>query len=603
MESFAWAAISAPFIAALVIALFGKRWLGKFSSYLALLASLISFVSIVALLLRFWDIGRKGFGFSYPWFSWGHSQFYFGFTIDGLSLLVAITVAFLVFFIEMYAIGYMEEDPGFSRFFAIMSLFTFSMLGLVLSNNYLQMYMFWELVGFCSYLLIGFWYEKDSAARAMRKAFFVTRLGDIGFLFGIFLLWSVVGTLQFTPLFRYAFDPDILAFACLLLFAGAVGKSAQFPLHIWLPDAMEGPTPVSALLHSATMVAAGVYLVGRSYPLFEQSTLALQVVAIIGAISCFLGASLAVAERGIKRILAYSTISQLGYMMIGLGVGTLVGGMFHFFTHAFFKALLFLCAGSIIHAFHTQDIREMGGAFNSMPVTGVTCLLGSLALAGLFPTAGFFSKDEIVAKAFESGNIAVGVVALIVVFITAFYIFRLWFSVFIGAKEKEVHEPSVSMQIPEVVLGIMAVIAGLAGTSLTGHVVEELLRPEPKGHVLWVPWAATGLIVLGIALAWVYVRGNWEEKIEKNSVWAFLQNGYYIEDVYRGVFLSPAPVLKAVFKGIERNLIDGLVNFVALFCMGVGRFFSWWQSGKIKTYISLSLLGLFIMLLILIWRF
>jgi NADH-quinone oxidoreductase subunit L len=601
MEVYAWTTILSPLLAAAIILIFGKRWLGKASPYLALLGSLISFISISILYSYLWKEGAREL--SYLWFSWGEIKFNFGFTIDGLSILTALTVAFLVFFIEMYSIGYMEEDPGFTRFFGILSFFTFSMLGLVFSHNYLQMYMFWELVGFCSYLLIGFWFEKESAVRAMKKAFFVTRLGDIGFLFGIFLLWSIAGTLQFTPLFSYSFSKGALALASLLIFAGAVGKSAQFPLHIWLPDAMEGPTPVSALLHSATMVAAGVYLVGRSYPLFSQSETALQVVAIIGAISCFLGASLAIAERNIKRILAYSTISQLGYMMIGLGVGTLVGGIFHFFTHAFFKALLFLCAGSIIHAFHTQDIREMGGALDSMPVTGITCLVGSLALAGLFPTAGFFSKDEIIAKAFESGNIAIGVVAMGVVFMTAFYIFRLFFSVFVGAKEKEVHEPSVFMQFPQLILALMALLAGLAGTSLTGHLIEKLLGPEPKESIVWVPWLATGLIILGIALAWAFTLGKWEEKIEESGGWLLLKRGFFIEDLYRGVFLSPAPVFKVVFRGIERGVIDGLVNFVALLCVGIGRFFSFWQSGKAKTYISLSLLGLLIMVIIVIWRF
>lgn len=601
MEVYAWTTILSPLLAAAIILIFGKKWLGKASPYLALLGSLISFISISILYSYLWREGAREL--SYLWFSWGEIKFNFGFTIDGLSILTALTVAFLVFFIEMYSIGYMEEDPGFTRFFGILSFFAFSMLGLVFSHNYLQMYMFWELVGFCSYLLIGFWFEKESAVRAMKKAFFVTRLGDIGFLFGIFLLWSIAGTLQFTPLFSHSFSKGALALASLLIFAGAVGKSAQFPLHIWLPDAMEGPTPVSALLHSATMVAAGVYLVGRSYPLFSQSEIALQVVAIIGAISCFLGASLAIAERNIKRILAYSTISQLGYMMIGLGVGTLVGGIFHFFTHAFFKALLFLCAGSVIHAFHTQDIREMGGALDSMPITGITCLVGSLALAGIFPTAGFFSKDEIIAKAFESGNIVIGIVAIGVVFMTAFYIFRLFFSVFVGAKEKEVHEPSIFMQFPQLILALMALLAGLAGTSLTGHLIEKLLGPEPKESIVWVPWLATGLIILGIALAWVFTLGKWEEKVEERGGWLLLKKGFFIEDLYRGIFLSPAPVFKVVFRSIERGVIDGLVNFVALLCVGIGRFFSFWQSGKAKTYISLSLLGLLIMVIIVIWRF
>lgn len=591
-----------PTVAFVILLIFSRRLRGQ--AHLVSLAaaglSLIGSLYLVYLYLT------KGTGVYYfDWFSWANRSFEIGFIVDGLSTLVALTVAFLIFFIQLYARGYMRDDPGFPRFYAFMSLFALAMLGLVTSHNYLQFYVFWELVGFCSYLLIGFWYERPLAAKAAKKAFLTTRLGDVGFLFGLFLLWSAVGSLSFGVLFLAPIAEGVLKWACILIFLGAIGKSAQFPLHVWLPDAMEGPTPVSALLHSATMVAAGVYLVARSYPLFIQSTAALEVVAIVGAVSCFLGATLALVERNIKRILAYSTISQLGYMMIGLGVGTLVGGIFHFFTHAFFKALLFLCAGSLIHAYHSQDIKEMGGGWTSMPLTALTCLAGSLALAGLFPFSGFFSKDDIIAHAFETGHAGVGLVGLGVAFLTAFYIFRLFFNVFAGRLGKEVREPEVSMQISQVVLATLALISGLFGTSLGGRLIERFLGAAEEAEAgIWalsVPVASTIIVVLGIILAWLFYRGNLEEKAEKSLAWRLLDQGYYIEPLYRLVFLRLAPVLTDLFRFIEVWIVDGIVRAVASILLFFGESAKSWQSGRLRTYITFALLGLFVLILFWWW--
>jgi NADH-quinone oxidoreductase subunit L len=591
-----------PTVAFIILLVFGRR-LQEQAHLVSLTGAGLSFIGSLYLVYSYFT---KGIGVYYfNWFSWANRSFEIGFIVDGLSALVALTVAFLIFFIQLYSRGYMRDDPGFPRFYAFMSLFALAMLGLVTAHNYLQFYVFWELVGFCSYLLIGFWYERPSAAKAAKKAFLTTRLGDIGFLFGLFLLWSAVGSLSFGILFSAPIAEGVLKWACILIFLGAIGKSAQFPLHVWLPDAMEGPTPVSALLHSATMVAAGVYLVARSYPLFIQSPVALEVVAIVGAASCFLGASLALVERNIKRILAYSTISQLGYMMIGLGVGTLVGGIFHFFTHAFFKALLFLCAGSLIHAYHSQDIKEMGGAWSSMPLTALTCLAGSLALAGLFPFSGFFSKDAIIAQAFETGHPGIGLVSLGVAFLTAFYIFRLFFNVFAGRLEKEVHEPEVSMQTSQVVLASLALISGLFGTSLGAHLIERFLGAAEEAEVgIWafsIPVASTVVVVLGIILAWLYCRGNLEEKAERSWAWRLLDQGYYIEPLYRLVFLRPAPALAGLFRFVEVWIVDGTVRAVAKISLFFGEGAKSWQSGQLRTYITFALLGLFVLILFWWW--
>src|SRR5947209_4153868 len=384
-----------------------------------------------------------------------------GVAVDPLAAVMLVVVTVVSFLVHVYSRSYMIEhghlDPGYSRFFAYLSLFTFSMLLVVLSNNLLSFFIGWELVGLCSYLLIGFWYDRTARRGvhllppwvAAKKAFITTRVGDVGFLIGLVILWNAGGTLQLSELFDQAdsktgalfapslFGQPVLFWACLCLFAGAVGKSGQFPLHVWLPDAMEGPTPVSALIHAATMVAAGVYLVARTYPLFEAVPLALTVVAVIGGFTAIFAASMGLASNEIKRVLAYSTVSQLGYMMLALGAGSLAGGMFHLFTHAFFKALLFLAAGSVIHAVGTNDITEMGGLRRFMPRTYFTMAIGGLSLAGFPLFAGFWSKDDVLAAATRAGPILLAF-GVITVFLTGFYTFRMFFLTFHGAVRRPV---------------------------------------------------------------------------------------------------------------------------------------------------------------------
>ncbi|MBI2321660.1 MAG: NAD(P)H-quinone oxidoreductase subunit F, partial [Chloroflexi bacterium] len=346
------------------------------------------------------------------WFRIGQTVFTVGWVVDPLSAAMLVIVTTVSLAVHVYSVGYMHGDAGYARYFAFLNLFTVAMLGIVLAPTLLQLFVFWELVGLCSYLLIGHWYRKPEAAAAAKKAFLVTRLGDLGFLVGILMLWTATG---------------------LALFCGAIGKSAQFPLHVWLPDAMEGPTPVSALIHAATMVAAGVYMVARLFPLFEGAPTALLVVAYVGIFTAFFAATMGLVAHDVKRVLAYSTISQLGYMMAGLGVGSLAAGMFHLFTHAYFKALLFLAAGSIIHGAATQDLREMGGLRRVMPITAITFAVGGLALAGVPPFSGFFSKDEILASALHAGQPVLFAVGLATAVMTAFYVSRAWLLAFWGA--------------------------------------------------------------------------------------------------------------------------------------------------------------------------
>ena len=427
-----------PLVAFLLIAVLASRPEDERVAPGIIITALLGSLALsVAALLRIASDGP--FQLTISWLSVGALSFDLGITVDYLAAIMLIVVCTVSLLVQIYSIGYMKDERGYGRYFAYMSLFSGSMLGLVISNNLAQTYIFWELVGICSYLLIGFWYRKPAAAAAAKKAFVVTRFGDLGFLAGILVISALPGSsFNFSTLAGYVSGHHIaagtLTLISLLIFSGAVGKSAQFPLHIWLPDAMEGPTPVSALIHAATMVAAGVYLVARCYFLFTPTSLL--VVAIIGAITLFFAATMGVAENDIKRVLAYSTISQLGYMMLALGVGGYVAGVFHLITHAFFKALLFLAAGSVIHAVHTNDMWQMGGLYKRMRITALTCLAGSLALAGVFPFSGFWSKDEILVAAWSSrlpGHMVFFAVAVVAAFLTAFYVFRLWFLTFGGA--------------------------------------------------------------------------------------------------------------------------------------------------------------------------
>ncbi|RKX22888.1 MAG: NADH-quinone oxidoreductase subunit L, partial [Candidatus Zixiibacteriota bacterium] len=465
-----------------IMIVFFLRWKEKVAAGFSISMILISWIMSVWVLLE--TIASHSGSYEsilYEFVAFGSFKLEIGLLIDPLAAVMLVVVTTIGACVEIYSVGYMHGDPRFSRFFAYLSLFLFSMLGLVLANNFFMIFIFWELVGLTSYLLIGFWFEKKSAADACKKAFITTRIGDLGFLLSLLLMAFFAGTLNYAGVFEQvaagAFPPAILTLTAIALFCGAVGKSAQFPLHVWLPDAMEGPTPVSALIHAATMVAAGVYLVARSMEVFVATADGALVVAIIGLITSFLAATIAITQNDIKRVLAYSTVSQLGYMIMALGLygyDTALGhhsagyyaGTFHLMTHAFFKGLLFLGAGSVIHAVHTNDIQEMGGLLKKLKITAPTFLIASLSISGIFPFAGFWSKDEIVAS--TTGHPIFMFFTLLIAFMTAFYMWRLCFLTFFGKprdqqKYDHAHESPRSMTWPLAFLGFLAVTAGWVG--------------------------------------------------------------------------------------------------------------------------------------------
>jgi NADH-quinone oxidoreductase subunit L len=528
-------------------------------------------------------------------------------------LLVVTGVGFLI---HLYSVGYMHDDPSFARFFTYLNLFVFSMVMLVLAGDFLLLYVFWEAVGLCSYLLIGFWYEKKSATDAGKKAFIVNRVGDFGFGLGIMLIWTTFGTLSYGEVFSKATDAvgagTYLAIA-LLLFAGACGKSAQLPLFTWLPDAMEGPTPVSALIHAATMVTAGVYMVARCHKLFEMAPLSLEVVAWVGGLTALFAATIGLAQTDIKRVLAYSTISQLGYMFVGVGVGAYAAGIFHLMTHAFFKALLFLGAGSVIHGLHgEQDLRKMGGIAPRMLVTTVTFLVGAVGLAGLPPFAGFFSKDEILAATFHhEGHRLLWAILLAGVFLTALYTARLVLLAFFGSprmsKEQahHIHESPAVMTLPLGVLAILTAVAGFVGVpSSHGTAFERFLAPvlpfleAEHGGVASLALAAVSVIaaLAGVFVAWlVYGRGQVDASkigVPTNPLHKLLLNKYYVDELYDALIVKPIYRLCLWCAQIfDVKVIDGLVNGVATavvaWALGLRRL----QTGYVMNYALGMLVG------------
>ncbi len=540
-----------------------------------------------------------------------------GLILDSLVAVMLIVVTFVSLMVQIYSLGYMHGDEaGYYRYYTWMSLFTFSMLGLVLSDNLLFTFVFWEGVGLCSYLLIGFWFHKKSAADAAKKAFIVTRIGDFGFLAGILILYLNTGTFDIHELHGLAIagtlGGTVLMWATIGIFGGAVGKSAQFPLHVWLPDAMEGPTPVSALIHAATMVAAGVFLVARMYPLFEHSTEALTTVAIIGGFTAIFAATMGLAAYDIKRVLAYSTISQLGYMMLGLAAGGPVVGIFHLFNHAFFKALLFLGAGSISHSTGTFDMRLMGGLRKAMPWTYATFLIGSLSLAGIWPLAGFWSKDEILATSLENQPVLFWL-AMITVFLTAFYMFRAIYMTFHGEyrggatddgiDHSHTHESPWVMVGPLVFLGILAVITGWWNVGggfgdLMGHGGHEAAHGffgglfAPFTHVL--PVVALLVALLGIFLAYAIYCARWisAESMGRafGPLYTLVFRKYFFDELYENIIVKLA-LMKGLFTGFtlfDNKGVDGAVNGVSDVIMSGGRAIRHAQTGQLQLY------GLFI---------
>ncbi|WP_026962812.1 NADH-quinone oxidoreductase subunit L [Alicyclobacillus herbarius] len=566
----------------------------------------------------------------FHWLRVGSVTIDVGVSLTHLNALMLVVVSVVSLLVLLFSKGYMHGDERFAVFYQYLNLFIFSMLALVVSPNLLQLYIFWEMVGLCSYLLVGFWFFKPEAALAAKKSFIVTRIGDTGLFAGIILLFlGTGGSFDFTTVFQAAAahtmrlpwlgSHGLITVAALLIFFGAVGKSAQFPLHVWLPDAMEGPTPVSALIHAATMVAAGVYLVARIYPLFLESPVAMTVVAWIGGITALLAALIALTQRDIKRVIAYSTVSQLGYMMMGLGVGAYALGVCHLFTHAFFKALLFLAAGSVIHAVNTQDLFQMGGLGKKMPITRWTFLAGALALAGIVPFSGFWSKDDILTAAWQSGHSALYWMGLVAAFCTAFYIFRVYFLTFSGqprdeARVEAAHEGSWVMTIPLVVLAVLATLAGFVNTPWNGHGLERYLSndfspgagtaaPQLVAHES-LPLMAFSVVVglLGIGLAFLLYGRPTEAPnrlAESLSIpYRVSLRKFYLDEVYFYSVVAGGKVVARMVNAVDRYLIDGLIEVGARLVSILGLAFKYTQTGQVQAYGMIAVFGLVVMVVV-----
>lgn len=570
----------------------------------------------------------------YSWITVGDFDVSLALRADPLSSLMTLVVSGVGFLIHVYSVGYMAEDERFTRFFTQLNLFAFSMLLLVLGNNFLVMFVGWELVGLCSYLLIGFWFEREAPADAGKKAFLVTRVGDFGFALGVMLIFATFGTLDFDRVFASAPEslPVTIATAItLLLFAGAVGKSAQIPLYVWLPDAMEGPTPVSALIHAATMVTAGVYMVARTHVLFELAPLSMSVVAWIGVVTAFFAATMALVQNDLKRILAYSTISQLGYMFVGVGVGAYAAGIFHLTTHAFFKALLFLGAGSMMHALSGElNIQKMGGLKDKIRWTYWTFLVGALALSGFPLFSGFFSKDEILWKAYQNAGFGLWLVGIVTAFMTAFYSFRAVFVPFWGQMRLDkkiahhVHESPRVMIMPLVVLAVLAFLGGYIGLPhfLGGSAVEGFLSPvfEEGAHAaeagthapnvgLEVAFLGISVVVAlaGIGLAYfMYVaKPPVPVALAKglSPLYTLLANKYYVDELYMALVVNPLKGLAGwLAQSFDARGIDGLVNGIAAFFGWGGQATRKVQTGSVRNYALSILLGVVVLVGYFVWR-
>jgi len=627
-------------LAAFLLIVFVTKRQPVLSSFVAVIAiGIAAALSLFSVLPQSMAGATDRLDFSWLTLGEGLPPLELGIAVDPLAAIMLIVVTVVSFLVQCYSRSYMIEhghlDPGYSRFFAYLSLFTFSMLAVVLADNLLFLFIGWELVGLCSYLLIGFWYERDALPGvhllppwvAAKKAFITTRVGDVGFLIGLIILWNAGGTLRLDTLFDQAhahtgalfnaslLGQPVLFWAALCLFAGAIGKSGQFPLHVWLPDAMEGPTPVSALIHAATMVAAGVYLVARTFPLFESVPQALTVVAWIGGFTALFAATMGLVNNDIKRVLAYSTVSQLGYMMLALGVGSLAAGMFHLFTHAFFKALLFLAAGAVIHAVGTNDIREMGGLRKVMPWTWATMGIGALSLAGFPLFAGFWSKDEILAITAGSNGILL-VFAVITVFLTAFYTFRMFFLTFHGQPRERVtgdvhahpHEADWWMRGPLVLLAIPAVLVGFWGAPppLGGAGFQHFLEGAAF-HEVEPNWtlAAIGsvLAIVGIVVAWMMYGArafSTEPLTRLGGVYTLLYNRYYIDELYMWLIDKLAIGLSYVVALFDRQGLDGLVNGIARLFAQTGSGLRGMQTGRVQNYGLVLFGGMAVIALVLV---
>jgi NADH-quinone oxidoreductase subunit L len=587
----------------------------------------VIFVSFAISLTIFFALGSSPIKshevFLFDWISAGQLHIPLSFLVDPLSAIMLLIITGVGFLIHIYSVGYMHDDEGFGKFFSYLNLFIFFMLLLVLGSNYIVMFIGWEGVGLCSYLLIGFWYTNSSYASAAKKAFVMNRIGDLGFLLGVFLIFTTFGSVEFSKIFPQAANMlpgnSTIALIALLLFIGACGKSAQLPLFTWLPDAMAGPTPVSALIHAATMVTAGIYMIARSNLLFDLAPFVQHIIAIVGLATAIVAAIIALTQTDIKKVLAYSTVSQLGYMFLGLGVGAYTGAFFHVITHAFFKALLFLCAGSVIHALHhEQDMRHMGGLRKKLPVTFLTMLIGTIAIAGLPPFSGFFSKDEILAHVFEHDKIMWGI-AVFGAFLTAFYMFRMLFLTFYGKyrgthhAEEKIHESPKSMTIPLIILAVLSAVGGVIGIPevLGGnHWLSQWLSPVIH-HVAETPEHATefalmGVSVLGvlvsIAIAYVkYIKQSHipaSDEAKRSLIANLSYNKFYFDEIYDVLIRKPLDLLSGFFyRIVDNKIVDGVVNGLGWGTTEASKGIRLVQSGNVGFYIFMMVIGIISLLL------
>ena len=602
-----------PLASFLILGMFG-HWIRDKAHLVAVPAIVLSLgISILA----FFDVagGHHSTIRLYTWLTSGMLDVHIGLSIDRLTSVMLLLVTTVSALVHVYTIGYMQGEPGYARFFSYIALFTFSMLMLVLADNFLQLFVFWEAVGLCSYLLIGHWYERQSAVAAATKAFVVNRVGDFGFMLGLLLVFTTFDSLDYATAFANvgpataqvmnilepvggSFEVSTITVICLLLFMGAVGKSAQFPLHVWLPDAMEGPTPISALIHAATMVTAGVFMVARLSPLYNASPAAMSVVAVVGAITMVLGATIALTQTDIKRVVAYSTMSQLGYMMMACGLGAYAAGIYHLMTHGAFKALLFLGCGSVIIALHhEQDMRRMGGLKDRLPITYWTFVIGSLALAGFPLTAGFFSKDDILVSAWAAGPLGqvLSMFGVLTALLTAFYSFRLVFVTFWGPSRVDqqhaahVHEPSPTMTVPLVILAVLSIATGYVG-------IPEFLAPVFEGGDGAHGGGAMGIMLLATAMGLLGIGGayyayvlhpslpdRWAHQLRTAYEWSF--HKWYFDEAYDRSIVRPTfTVAVELWKRIDVAVIDGAVNGVARAIAWGAWFLRLVQSGQTQHY-------------------
>ncbi|HEY5919780.1 MAG TPA: NADH-quinone oxidoreductase subunit L [Chryseolinea sp.] len=617
-----------PLLGFLFIALNTKRFTEGFTSFVACGSVLASFIVSFFLFIHLIGItaGERQIHVTlFDWISAGHFKASISFLIDPLSSLMLLIITGVGFLIHVYSIGYMHDDAGYNRFFSYLNLFVFFMLLLVMGSNYLVMFIGWEGVGLCSYLLIGFWFKNQDYNDAANKAFIMNRIGDLGMLLGIVLIFMNFGSLEYSQVFPQASSIDIstITLITILLFVGAMGKSAQIPLYTWLPDAMAGPTPVSALIHAATMVTAGVYMVARNNLLYSLAPVAMELIVIVGLATALFAATIALTQNDIKKVLAYSTVSQLGLMFLALGLGNFTGGIFHMATHAFFKALLFLGAGSVIHALHhEQDIRKMGGLKKYLPITYLTFLIGVVAISGIPPFAGFFSKDEILAAAFAHNKV-VWVIAVVASMLTVFYMFRLLFLTFFGTSRasehtlSHVHESPQSITIPLIVLAVLSAIGGFMGIpeALGGsHWLESFLAPVfAESHSLVASHSLDhsteymlmgGVVVLTlIVIAFAYTRYVSKRRVPveegqiANPLQQTLYNKYYVDEIYDWMIVKPLYWLSEQFYSIvEKSGIDMLVNASGRGVESGSKFARLIQNGSVGYYIFVMVIGIALLL-------